>query len=166
MSGCTQLDYGAVFDATPGPYLVLSPELSIMDANRAYLSATMTAHEALVGRHLFEAFPDNPADPAADGVRNLRASFDRVLQRRLPHAMPVQKYDIRGKEGDFEERFWDPVNVPVIADGDRVVAIIHHVTDVTTRMQWRAPHLTRLWLDGRPVRDEELPGMLAAGASQ
>ena len=32
-------------------------------------------------RHLFEIFPDNPEDPAADGVRNLRASLERIQER-------------------------------------------------------------------------------------
>ena len=38
----------------------------------------------LVGQPLFSAFPDNPGDPAADGVRNLHASLQRVLAHRRP----------------------------------------------------------------------------------
>jgi hypothetical protein len=40
--------------------------LSILDASEAYTQATMTRRADLIGRKLFEAFPDNPADPAAD----------------------------------------------------------------------------------------------------
>src|SRR2546428_7515922 len=35
-----------------------------------------------LGRGIFDVFPDNPDDPAADGVRNLRASLERVLAHR------------------------------------------------------------------------------------
>jgi hypothetical protein len=40
-------------------------------------------------------FPDNPDDPSATGVRNLKASLESVLQNRVADTMAVQKYDIR-----------------------------------------------------------------------
>jgi signal transduction histidine kinase len=82
---------------------------------------------------LFDVFPDNPEDPYATGTRNLRASLETVLATRQPHAMPVQKYDIRRPEaegGGFEERYWKPLNTPVLID-ERVTWIIHIVEDVT-----------------------------------
>src|SRR5262249_1861329 len=96
----------------------------------AYLRATMTNREGILGRGLFEVFPDNPADPAATGVTNLRASLDRALRDRVPDAMAVQKYDIRRPDGTFEERYWSPLNTPVLEDGE-VKLIIHYVEDVT-----------------------------------
>ena len=74
-------DFQAIFDATPGNYLLLSPDLTIIGVNECYLAATMTNREQIVGRGLFDIVPDNPDDPAADGVRNLRASLLRVLAR-------------------------------------------------------------------------------------
>ena len=64
------LDFGSIFAAAPGPYLLLAPDpaFTILAVNDAYLAATMTRPEQLVGRGIFEAFPDNPADPAATGV--------------------------------------------------------------------------------------------------
>src|ERR1700754_3909238 len=103
------LDHRALFEAAPGAYLVLSPELTILAASDAYLQATMTARAAIVGRPLFDVFPDNPDDPSADGVANLRASLGRVLALRRPDRMGIQRYDIRRPEaegGAFEERFW------------------------------------------------------------
>jgi hypothetical protein len=100
------VDYASIFHSAGHPYLLLAPDLRILDANCAYLNATMTVQEALVGRHMFEAFPDNPDDPAADGAANLGASLERVLSRRLPDAMPLQRYDIRRPDEVFEERVW------------------------------------------------------------
>ncbi|HXI65701.1 MAG TPA: ATP-binding protein [Gemmatimonadales bacterium] len=127
-------DYRLLFETAPGPYLILTPDLTIVAVNQAYLTATMTKREEIVGRGLFEVFPDNPDDPAATGVRNLRTSLDRVRERRAPDTMAVQKYDIRRPEsagGGFEERYWSPTNVPVFDAQGKLVYIIHHVEDVT-----------------------------------
>jgi two-component system sensor kinase FixL len=116
---------------------VLDPELTIVFANAAYARATLVHPEAIIGHHLFEIFPDNPDDPASDGVRNLGASLARVLRFRLPDAMAVQKYDIRRPDGTFEERYWSPLNVPVLGDGDMVRWIIHRVEDVSAFVNLR-----------------------------
>lgn len=89
------LDYAAVFGASSNPYLLLSCDLRILDANRAYLTATMTERDALAGHHMFEAFPDNPADPEADGTRNLGASLRRVLASASADPMPRQRRALR-----------------------------------------------------------------------
>jgi light-regulated signal transduction histidine kinase (bacteriophytochrome) len=76
-------------------------------------------------------FPDNPDDPDATGTSNLRASLNRVLQNAGPDTMAIQKYDVRRPDGVFEERFWSPVNSPVLGQGRRIDYIIHRVEDVT-----------------------------------
>ncbi|MFG3021723.1 PP2C family protein-serine/threonine phosphatase [Streptomyces sp. NPDC048254] len=133
------MDYAALFAATPSPYLVLGPDLVIVEVNRAYLEATGRTREDLLGRHIFDAFPDNPADPEADGVRNLNASLHRVLVSREPDTMALQKYDIpvAGRAGAFEERWWSPINTPILARDGKVEWIIHRVEDVTAFIQAR-----------------------------
>ena len=127
-------DFQALFEAAPGSYLVLDPGLRVVAVSDAYLRATMTERAAILGRGLFDVFPDNPADPETAGVRNLSASLQRVIRDGVTDAMPVQKYDIRKPESDgggFEERFWSPVNSPVFGPGAEVAYIIHRVEDVT-----------------------------------
>src|ERR1700729_3386471 len=126
----TQLDFRVLFEAAPGLYLVLTPDLKIAAVSDGYLRATMTQRQAILGRGLFEVFPDNPDDPTATGVRNLSASFERVLREKATDAMAVQKYDIRRPDaegGGFEERYWSPVNSPVFGPGGEVAYIIHRV---------------------------------------
>jgi PAS domain S-box-containing protein len=130
----SQLDYRALFENAPGLYLVLTPDLTITAASNAYLRATLTVREQIMGRNLFEVFPDNPDDPAADGTRNLRASLQRVLSSGRADTMAIQKYDIRRPEaegGGFEVRFWSPVNTPLLDAAGNVTHIIHRVEDVT-----------------------------------
>lgn len=131
-------DFQRLFEAAPGLYLVLTPELRIAGASDAYLGATMQQREAVMWRGIFEVFPDNPDDPSADGVYNLRASLDRVRQTLVPDVMGVQKYDIRKPDSDgggFEERFWNPVNTPVLNERGELDHIIHCVVDVTAFVQ-------------------------------
>ncbi len=128
------LDFQLLFELIPGLYLVLKPDLTIVAASEAYLKATMTRRGSLIGRGLFEAFPGNPQDPQDDGARNLRASLEKVLRDRIPDSMAVQKYDIRRPEsegGGFEERWWSPINSPVVGPDRRLEFIIHRVEDVT-----------------------------------
>ena len=127
-------DFRVLFESAPGLYLVLTPDLKIVAVSDAYLRATMTRRDQILGKGVFEVFPDNPNDPSADGVRNLRASLERVLFGRIPDAMPTQKYDIRkpaDEGGGFEERYWSPLNSPVFGPQKEVAYIIHRVEDVT-----------------------------------
>jgi formate hydrogenlyase transcriptional activator len=112
----------------------LTPDLTIIAVSDAYLRATMTRREDILGRGVFEIFPDNPDDPSATGVRNLRFSLQRVLAGKVSDAMAVQKYDIRKPDsvgGGFEERYWSPVNAPVLGPDNEVAFIIHRVEDLT-----------------------------------
>jgi signal transduction histidine kinase len=128
------LDYQAVFAAVPGLYLILRPDLIILEASDAYLRATMTTREGIVGRHLFDVFPDNPADPDSTGTHHLGASLSRVLAQGIPDTMAVQKYDVRrpdGEGGGFEARYWSPQNLPVLGPDGQVRYLVHRVEDVT-----------------------------------
>jgi signal transduction histidine kinase len=128
------LNFRSLFEASPSPYLVLTPGLTIVAVSDSYLRATMTTREAILHRNLFDVFPDNPDDPAATWVANLSASLQRVLATRAPDTMAVQKYDIRRPESygaGFEERWWSTVNSPVLDSSGGVCWIIHRVEDVT-----------------------------------
>ena len=127
-------DFRALFEGAPGLYLVLTPDLRIVAASDAYLRATMTRREDILGRDLFDVFPDNPADPGATGVRNIRRSLETVLREGRPDTVPVHKHDIRrpkSEGGGFEERYWTPINSPVLGADGKVAFIIHHAQDVT-----------------------------------
>jgi len=136
--GYLRPDYGAVFENVPANYLLLSADFVIVGVSDAYLAATLTTREQVLGRPLFEVFPDNPDEPAADGVRNLRASLERVLAHRAPDQMPLQKYDIPHPAGGFEERWWSPLNTPILGPDGKVRQILHWVEDVTELVRLRA----------------------------
>ncbi len=138
------MDCRAIIEGLPGLLVIMDEHLKIVEVTDAYNAATMTRREDMLGKSMFEVFPDNPDDPAADGQRNLRASLDRVLQSAAPDTMAVQKYDVRKPEaegGAYEERYWSVVNSPILGADGRVRYIVHKAEDVTEFIrlkQWGA----------------------------
>lgn len=124
-------DFRQVFEKSPELHLVVDVRFTIVAVTDAYCRATMTKRGDIVGRGLFEVFPDNPDDMRADGVANLRASILNVIRFRAADRMAEQKYDIRRPDGVFEERYWRPLNSPILGADGYVRFILHAVEDVT-----------------------------------
>jgi PAS domain S-box-containing protein len=130
----TEVDYKALLNSAPNLYLILlpdTPKFTIVAVSDAYAYQTLTKREDIIGRGLFDVFPDNPDDPTADGVSNLRKSLEFVINHQMLHRMDDQKYDIRRIDGTFETRYWRPLNSPAFNDKKELVYIIHRVEDVT-----------------------------------
>ncbi|MFD5573508.1 PP2C family protein-serine/threonine phosphatase [Streptomyces cadmiisoli] len=132
-------DYEAVFQALPGMVALLTPDLVYADVNEEFLQMSGRRREEVVGRCLFDVFPDNPNDPAATGMRNLEASLRRVLASGERDAMALQRYDVQSLERPehWEERYWSPVNAPVLDAAGKVVLLVHRVEDVTELIRAR-----------------------------
>lgn len=131
-----QIDYAAVFRQLPIQVLLLTPDFEIADVNLAFLRAVGRAREELLGRNVFDAFPEDQSDPGATGVRNSTASLRRVLATGAADAMEFQKYDVAlpGSAGSFVRHYWSGVNAPAFAPDGRVVLIMNCGEDVTDRM--------------------------------
>jgi signal transduction histidine kinase len=68
-------DFKALFESAPGPYLVLTPQLVIVAVSDAYLQATKTRREEIVGRGLFDVFPE-----VVEASRQLKQAHERQEQ--------------------------------------------------------------------------------------
>lgn len=140
------IDYAAVFRGLPGMVALITPELMFADANDEFLRMSARTREQVVGRYLFDVFPDNPNNPAATGMRNLEASLQRVLSTGERDAVALQPYDVQSLErpGEWVERYWSPVNAPVFGPDWRVVLLVHRVEEVTELIKARgAPDTDR-----------------------
>ncbi|MFD9124607.1 PP2C family protein-serine/threonine phosphatase [Kitasatospora sp. NPDC059571] len=133
------IDYRAVFQALPGMVALLTPHLVYADANEDFLRYSGRTRDELIGHYLFDVFPDNPNDPAATGSRNLQASLHRVLADAERDTMALQRYDVQSRErpGEWEERYWSPINAPVLDGDGRVVLLVHRVEEVTELIRAR-----------------------------
>jgi hypothetical protein len=124
-------------DGTNAAYVVLGPgpDYVIEAVSKTYEQLTMQTAAELVGRGVFEAFPDDPNNPNADGVAKLRASLERAEATGQPDEMKAVRYDIeRPPElgGGWAVRYWQVVNTPQVKDGK--LHFIHFVQDVTQRV--------------------------------
>ncbi len=135
--------YRRVFEALPGAFLLLLPDpaFTIAGVSDEYLRATLRERGELVGRPVFDVFPDNPATPEANATANLRRSLQRVIDTGQSDVMAVQRYDVPRPDGSgFEMRYWSPANAPVfLADGS-LLCIVHRVDNVTAYVQLSEAH--------------------------
>jgi serine phosphatase RsbU (regulator of sigma subunit) len=160
-----KIDYTGVFAALPSPCVVLGTDLVIADANSAFCVVTGRSRVELVGQYLFDVFPDNPADPEADGVATLKASLHHVLSSGQTDHMALQKYDIpvAGNLEVFKERWWSAINVPVLGPDGKVAWILHRSEDMTDVVRARrTTHLPSV----RPGREAAMEAELYARARQ
>lgn len=135
----SEIDYEAVFQAMPGAVALLTTDLVYADANEAFLQMSGRTRDQMIGRYLFDVFPDNPNDPAATGMRNLRTSLLRVAATGERDTMALQRYDVEypDRPGRWEERYWSPVNAPVLGPDGQVAVLLHRVEEVTELIRAR-----------------------------
>jgi PAS domain S-box-containing protein len=147
-----QIDYAAVYRQLPVPVLLLTPEFVIADVNLAFLQTMGRTREALLGRNIFDAFPDGLA-----GVRNSIGSLRSVLATGEPDVMEFQKYDVEipGTQGRFATRYWSAVSAPVSGPDGTVVLIASLIEDVTERMR---RFMSALEADAEHERAGQPPG--------
>ncbi|GAA2599946.1 MULTISPECIES: PP2C family protein-serine/threonine phosphatase [Streptomyces] len=133
------IEYTAVFQALPGMVALLTTEFVYADVNEEFVRVSGRSREQLIGHYLFDVFPDNPNDPAATGMRNLEASLYRVLATGERDTMALQRYDVEDPErpGEWEERYWSPVNAPLLGPDGKVALILHRVEEVTELIRAR-----------------------------
>lgn len=126
-------DIQRVLDDSRRLMLVLEPGpgLHVVDASDAYAAATLLDRGRMGGQRMFDLFPDNPDDPLADGVSNLYTSIRRAAEIRRPDQMALQRYDVRGPDGAFVHKVWDPRNTPVFDAAGRLAFIVHEARDLT-----------------------------------
>ncbi|ODT79272.1 MAG: hypothetical protein ABS76_20650 [Pelagibacterium sp. SCN 64-44] len=121
-----EVDYAAIFDALPSPFMILDADLRYVTANRAYLETTGRALDQLRGQYVLDMFPN----PDESGQR-LRQSFEKVLATGESDTLAYLPYPIRRADGGFDNRYWTVVHVPVLDEQGRVVLLMQNTVDVT-----------------------------------
>lgn len=79
-------DFAAILRGMPQPYLILKADLTIVGASDSYLRLTERTLDDIVGRHILEAFPENP-----DAVAVLRRKSGNPLVSSA-NPIPSVKY--------------------------------------------------------------------------
>ena len=126
------VDYVRLFRTLPTPYLVMTPDLVIVDCDDAYLATVGRTRADIIGRPVFEAFPPAADALDEDGVPRIQRSFERARDTGRPHTMPIQKYDIPDlARGGMTERYWSLISIPVLDAEGRTVLVAQRAEDIT-----------------------------------
>jgi diguanylate cyclase (GGDEF)-like protein/PAS domain S-box-containing protein len=128
------IDFKALFDKSPYPYLLLAPDLTIIGANDTYLRTAERSLEDIVGQHVFDAFPQNPDDPDDSSLRDLQASLERAINTGKPDSMALVRYAIPRDTPEgmiFDERYWSIIHTPALDDKGKVTFLFQNPIDVT-----------------------------------
>jgi PAS domain S-box-containing protein len=135
------LDFKNIFDTSQGAVLVIlpdDPKFTIVAANQAFEKQTLTKREEIIGRSVFEVFPDTQNGPNETEVRKTHASYLRVIKNRTTDTIAIIKYNIQNQEiegGKFKERYWNVVNSPVFNAEGSLTYIVVQPEDVTEFMR-------------------------------
>ncbi|MGV8930213.1 MAG: sensor histidine kinase [Brevundimonas sp.] len=133
-SGDLEVDLAGAFDASPNPYVLLTPDLRIAGVNQAYLEITGSSRDTLIGRPLFTAFDSGPGEDAPENVRQVKASLEKARDTRQRDYLAVVRFSIPRKiEGSMvmEDRFWSATHTPIMNPAGEVVWLLQHTTDIT-----------------------------------
>lgn len=133
--------YEIAFNGSAVATCLLSPasDPTILAVNNAYVRSASRHRDELVGKRLFDAFPDNPSDPMDTGGRALRESLAAVIETGVAQSMLAQRYPIEVRQADgkivFEERYWSSLNTPIFDGDNNLVCVEHTTTDITDRVR-------------------------------
>ena len=120
-------NYKNVFDILPIPCLLLEPKdgyFFIKDANESCFKVAEKTKEELLGKIIPDVFPENPEQLGCNW-KEIHNSLNRVLSSGKPERIDKLRYDllIPGLN-EFEERYWQVENIPVI---DEITGIVKHI---------------------------------------
>lgn len=109
-----------------------APKFTIVDANDAYLRLTGKTLGELIGRNLFEAFPEHHEEVNNKRVKALRNAVENTFRLKKPSKLRLQRYDVAiGKSTGLEVKFWNSDTIPVLDENGKVLFLVHTAVDVT-----------------------------------
>ncbi|HQT24788.1 PAS domain S-box protein [Daejeonella sp.] len=123
-----------VFHFSPAASIILqakSPNFRLTEVNEAFLQATNTKREDLIGKSIFDVLTPEKGDDISDSRATLKASLNEVMLLKQPNKIPLQKYRVfcnETKEND--DHFWTCDTYPLINEDGIVEYIVHTIVEI------------------------------------
>ncbi|NEM96638.1 PAS domain-containing protein [Pontibacter burrus] len=122
---------GPIFRALPVLYMVMDPNLTIIDATDTYLKAVSGVREQLVGQNILEILKANTNKSDQEAKKQLMEALQDVLSVKTPQTLPVFRFDIETAEDRLDERFWETCLWPIVDAGENMQYVLLETRDVT-----------------------------------
>lgn len=126
------IDFTQVFGTLPAPYAILDTSLCFVTVNHAYLVETQRKRENIIGRYIFEVFPETP-----EREELFKAAFKKAACGTA-NSVVRQPFSIdRGEagEGGRSEVWWTTHQIPIRAEDGEVIAVLLKAEDVTASVE-------------------------------
>ena len=120
-----------IFNRMPNPAMILNSDLVYVDANDAYCRAVQRHRTEIIGRHVFDVFPNTEEREA-----QLRESFRKTFAGESV-AVDPQVFNIRFADQSLEDRVWKITQFRVHCEDGGADYLVQRAEDVTEREQLR-----------------------------
>ena len=125
-------DYKIIFQQSTALQVVVDTNFNIISASDAFLHTSKTSREVILGKYIFDVFPDNTEESGNAGSTSLKASFNRVIKNKIADTLPIIKYDIPNPNGGgFIPKYWKTCHSPILDNNNHVKYIVQVAEDVT-----------------------------------
>lgn len=119
--------FQTIFETMPNAAMILDSDLNYVAANEAYCQAVQRTREDLLGKYIFDVFPDTP-----ERMQGVIDAFQQTL-RGEPTKLEAQPYKMQKPDGSVEDRVWQIAQFPVTCEVEGTTFLVQRAEDVTER---------------------------------
>jgi PAS domain S-box-containing protein len=126
------IDFADLFAHLPSPYMILDRDLRFTHANEAYLAVTGQKRDEIIGRFVFDVFPE---------TSERRAMFEGAFRRAVAGEANVlvrQRFDIArpaAEGGGLRAVTWNTHQIPVRNSAGEIVGMLQKALDVSSEVE-------------------------------
>lgn len=120
-------DFKKNYQLMPQASMTLDRNLVYKNANEAYCRAVMRPREELMGRYVFDVFPNTE-----EALQPILEIFHQALAGKATK-IELFPYKLRLPSGEMQDRLWDVENQPLYSETGEIVGLVQYCEDVTDR---------------------------------
>ncbi|MEC7290168.1 MAG: HWE histidine kinase domain-containing protein [Pseudomonadota bacterium] len=115
------------FEHMPQAAMIIDQDHVFVNVNEAYCVAVQRTREDMIGRYVFDVFPDTP-----ERIKITKTIFNTSLNGETTRLLN-QPYKLLMPDGSFEDRIWDIEQHPIYASDGKITSMVQFCDDVTER---------------------------------
>lgn len=129
MSADEAVDFGDVFRHAPSSYMILDRELRYINVNECYCTVVGMPRDALIGRKVFDVFPEE-----GERLDRFKEAFERAVDGER-NCVVRQLYRMPDADGTMRDVWWTCHHEPVRDLSGRICGVLQNANDVTAEVQ-------------------------------